>query len=192
MVGPFPDPVTSTLWCGTQTLQHSSATNGHLFYIQSAFFDRFPIITGFPVVDRGEKQLFHPDCHFLICILQDVKCVFYLLAPDQIHYQPHFTRGRRAIVQSGSRSSSYLSFFLLFTLLYNDRLLQFSCCFHYLLFFLFSMASECARGRKLTKLMTYHIFRYIHRDKLIPIVDGEGMTNKIRRDYRSSRPGLDN
>src|SRR5208282_3866214 len=50
---------------------------------------------------------------------------------------------------------------------------------------------EGARERELAELVTDHVFRDVHRNVLLAIVDGDRQPDKIRRDRRTSRPGLD-
>ena len=45
------------------------------------------------------------------------------------------------------------------------------------------MASESSRRRKLSELVSYHIFRDIYRNKLVSIMNGDGVTHEIRRDH---------
>lgn len=54
------------------------------------------------------------------------------------------------------------------------------------------MAAKGARGRKLTKPMAYHVFRYIDGDKLLTVMHGNRMPHKVWRNHRGSRPRLDN
>ena len=53
------------------------------------------------------------------------------------------------------------------------------------------MAFEGARRRKLAELMPDHIFCDIDRQMPFAVVDAEGQANHIRRDRRTTRPGLD-
>ena len=54
------------------------------------------------------------------------------------------------------------------------------------------MAAESASGCKLTEFVTYHVFRDINRDKLITIMNCDGMAHEIRGYHRCSSPSLHN
>ena len=43
------------------------------------------------------------------------------------------------------------------------------------------MATEGTCRGKLTQLVSYHVLCYIHRDKLVPVVDGDRLSNEVRR-----------
>ena len=47
------------------------------------------------------------------------------------------------------------------------------------------------RRRKFTELMTDHVFGHEDGIKRLPIVDQKRMADKIRRNHRAARPGLD-
>ncbi len=40
--------------------------------------------------------------------------------------------------------------------------------------------------------MSHHVLRYVHRKKLLPVVDIKGMTDHFGKYRRPSRPCLDN
>src|SRR5690606_35148526 len=46
--------------------------------------------------------------------------------------------------------------------------------------------SECTGWRELSQFVPYHVFSYIHRDELFPVVNREGLSYKIRRNHGSS------
>jgi hypothetical protein len=48
-----------------------------------------------------------------------------------------------------------------------------------------------ARRSEFAELMPNHVFGYENRNKLFPVVHGEGISNKLRNNSRSPRPGLD-
>src|SRR5207248_3365758 len=50
------------------------------------------------------------------------------------------------------------------------------------------MSLERPRGRKLTQLVPHHILRDIDRDKLLPVVHGDGEAHELRQDRRAARP----
>ena len=45
------------------------------------------------------------------------------------------------------------------------------------------MATEGTSRGKFTQLVPYHVLCYIDRDKLIPVVDGDRLTNEVRRNH---------
>ena len=53
------------------------------------------------------------------------------------------------------------------------------------------MAAEDTSGSKLTKLVTHHVLGDVHRDEFVAIMHGDGLSDEIWGDHRSSRPGLD-
>ena len=54
-----------------------------------------------------------------------------------------------------------------------------------------AMFLEGTRRRKFTELVTDHIFRHEDGIENLAIVDEEGVADKIGRDERAARPGLD-
>lgn len=57
--------------------------------------------------------------------------------------------------------------------------------------FFSGMTPEGSRWRKLTKTMAHHVFSYVHGDKLLTVMYGKSVTNKLRCNHRSPAPGLD-
>src|SRR5450432_136844 len=53
------------------------------------------------------------------------------------------------------------------------------------------MAFEGARQRELAQLVANHVFRHVDRDVRLAVMHGNGQADKIRRDRRATRPGLD-
>ena len=53
------------------------------------------------------------------------------------------------------------------------------------------MAAEDAGGSKLTKLVANHVLRDIHGDELVAVMHGDGLTNEVGRNHRSTGPSLD-
>ena len=53
------------------------------------------------------------------------------------------------------------------------------------------MAAEDAGGSELAKLVAHHVLGDIDGDELVAIVNGNSLTNKVGRNHRSPRPGLD-
>src|SRR5687767_8758380 len=53
------------------------------------------------------------------------------------------------------------------------------------------VAMEGPRRRELAQLVTDHLLGDEHRDELLAVMDGERMTDHVRRDHRSARPRLD-
>src|SRR5262249_133221 len=51
------------------------------------------------------------------------------------------------------------------------------------------MAVKGSSRRKLTELVTDHVFRYQHRNKFVAVVDAKGQADKLRKDRRAARPG---
>ena len=45
------------------------------------------------------------------------------------------------------------------------------------------MAFECSCRRELTKLVAYHVLSNINRNKLISIMNCDGVTYKVRRNH---------
>src|SRR3569623_1449781 len=54
------------------------------------------------------------------------------------------------------------------------------------------VAFECAGCRELAELVTDHVLRHVHGDKLAAVVDGNGVANHVRKDRRAARPGAHN
>ena len=52
------------------------------------------------------------------------------------------------------------------------------------------MGFEDAGGRKLTQLMTYHVFRNKNRDEGFAVVNSEGLTDKVRSNHGATAPGF--
>src|SRR6267378_806236 len=50
---------------------------------------------------------------------------------------------------------------------------------------------ECAREGEFSQTMADHVFCYENRIKNFAVVDIESETDKIGRDHRAARPGLD-
>jgi hypothetical protein len=48
-----------------------------------------------------------------------------------------------------------------------------------------------ARQRKFTQLVSHHVFRHKHRVEHLAVVNRERQADKLRRDRRAARPGLD-
>lgn len=53
------------------------------------------------------------------------------------------------------------------------------------------MTAEVARRSELAEFMTDHILGYIDRNELVSVVDGDRLTDEIRRNHTCSRPSLD-
>ena len=53
------------------------------------------------------------------------------------------------------------------------------------------MTAERTGGGKLTELVPYHVLCYIHRNKLVSVVDSDRLTYEIRRDHTCTRPSFD-
>ena len=53
------------------------------------------------------------------------------------------------------------------------------------------MTSKVAGGRKLAQFVTDHLLGDVPRDELVPVVNGDRMADKVRRDHAGTRPGLD-
>lgn len=53
------------------------------------------------------------------------------------------------------------------------------------------MPLEKTRGRKLPKLMTYHVFSHIDGDELLSVMDSKGMTDHFRDNRGPPGPRLD-
>ena len=53
------------------------------------------------------------------------------------------------------------------------------------------MAAEDAGGGEFSKFVTHHVLGDVHRDELVAVVDGNGLTYEVGRNHRSSRPCLD-
>ena len=54
-----------------------------------------------------------------------------------------------------------------------------------------TMLLKHARGRKFTELMANHVLGNENGIKSPPVMHQKRVTNKIRRDHRTSRPGFD-
>src|SRR5882762_984778 len=54
-----------------------------------------------------------------------------------------------------------------------------------------SVALEDARQRELPELVSHHVFRDVHRDVLLAVVDRDGQPDEIRENRGAPRPGLD-
>src|SRR5207245_10690876 len=54
-----------------------------------------------------------------------------------------------------------------------------------------SVALEDARQRELPELVSHHVFRDVHRDVLLAVVDRDGEPDEIRHNSGAPRPGLD-
>jgi len=53
------------------------------------------------------------------------------------------------------------------------------------------MTSPGARGGELAQLVSHHVLGDVHRDELVAVVHGDGMSHKIGGDHGTPRPGLD-
>ena len=53
------------------------------------------------------------------------------------------------------------------------------------------MTTEVTRRGEFPKFVTYHVLCYINRNKLIPVVHGDRMSDEIGRDHTCTRPCLD-
>ena len=53
------------------------------------------------------------------------------------------------------------------------------------------MGLELACWREFSKLVTHHVFSDVNGNMSFPIVNAEGVTNELRRNGASARPGLD-
>ena len=53
------------------------------------------------------------------------------------------------------------------------------------------MTAESAGKSKFAKLMTYHVFSDIDRNKLVAVMHGESVADEIGRDHGSTAPCLD-
>ena len=53
------------------------------------------------------------------------------------------------------------------------------------------MAFECTCRCKLTELVTNHVLSNINRNKLIAVMNCDGVAYEIRRDHAGARPSLD-
>ena len=61
----------------------------------------------------------------------------------------------------------------------------------FLAFFVSAMAVVVTRWSELAKLVTDHVFIHRNRDELHAVVNAEGQANKVRKNSRTTRPGLD-
>jgi len=53
------------------------------------------------------------------------------------------------------------------------------------------MAFEGAGRSEFAQLVSNHLFRHIHRNKFFAVVHGDGVTDEVRHNRRTPRPGLD-
>jgi hypothetical protein len=53
------------------------------------------------------------------------------------------------------------------------------------------MAEEGPRWRKLTELVSNHVFIDVNWNELLAVMDSEGQTNEIWNDSRTTAPGFD-
>ena len=53
------------------------------------------------------------------------------------------------------------------------------------------MTSKVAGRGELAELVTDHLLGDVHRDELVPVVNGDRMADKVRRDHAGTGPGLD-
>ncbi len=53
------------------------------------------------------------------------------------------------------------------------------------------VAAESAGGSELTELVAYHVFGYVHGDKLVTVVHCESMAHELGGDHGCAAPGLD-
>src|ERR1700722_2133022 len=51
------------------------------------------------------------------------------------------------------------------------------------------MALEHSRRGKLTQLVAHHVFGDVHRNEFLPVVDAQGVADKIRNNGGAPRPG---
>ena len=53
------------------------------------------------------------------------------------------------------------------------------------------MRLERSRQRELSKAVADHVFSDIHTDKILAVVNEEGVTDEVGRDHRTAGPCLD-
>ena len=53
------------------------------------------------------------------------------------------------------------------------------------------MTTEVASRCEFAQLVSYHVLCYIYRNKLIPVVHGDGLSDEIGRNHACTRPRLD-
>src|SRR4030042_871900 len=53
------------------------------------------------------------------------------------------------------------------------------------------MAEEGAGGRKFSQFIPYHVFRHKNRNELLAVVDGESLSDHLRKDGRTPGPRFD-
>lgn len=53
------------------------------------------------------------------------------------------------------------------------------------------MTAKCPRRRKLTQPMPHHVFRYVYRNELPPVMNRKSMPHEIRCNHGCPAPGLD-
>lgn len=66
-----------------------------------------------------------------------------------------------------------------------------SICLMSELFFLTGVTAEVSGGRKLTKFVAYHVFRYKNRDERFAVVHCDGFADHVGDDHRSAAPRFD-
>src|SRR5690242_4477720 len=88
-------------------------------------------------------------------------------------------RGATRTNLSTARASAI--FFSVHVLLQCDRLFSLGL----------SMSLEESRRRKFAQFMTHHILGHEHGNKLLPVMDGERVSDHVRNDRRPSGPSLD-
>ena len=50
---------------------------------------------------------------------------------------------------------------------------------------------EGTRWRELAKLVTNHVFRHVHRDRLVAVMNAKSVTDELRQNRGATRPGFD-
>ena len=53
------------------------------------------------------------------------------------------------------------------------------------------MTFECAGRGELSELVTYHLLSNVNRNKLVSIMNGDGVADEVRGDHAGAGPGLD-
>ena len=53
------------------------------------------------------------------------------------------------------------------------------------------MTTEVASRSEFAQLVSYQVLCYIYRNKLIPVVHGDGLSDEIGRNHACTRPRLD-
>ena len=53
------------------------------------------------------------------------------------------------------------------------------------------MTFECAGGGKLSELVADHLLSNVNRNKLVSIMNGDSVADKVRGDHAGTGPGLD-